>query len=110
MLCLLVSGTRWAPASYIWSYNNPNKWPKIHGVTVFFFDPYKWSYFILLITGFWAHLVGAHTLGSPICQARASPDARAALMNSVRAGDFIAASEEEVVFLGKQNGRYRVYK
>ena len=30
------------------------------------------------------------------CQARASPDARAALMNSVRAGDFIAASEEEV--------------
>lgn len=31
-----------------------------------------------------------------LCQARASPDARAALMNSVRAGDFIAASEEEV--------------
>ena len=42
ILVFLVShpSTRWAPTTCFWSYN-----------------PYKWRYFTLLITGFWAHLV-----------------------------------------------------
>ena len=47
-------GTKWAPGptSYIWSLN-PNKWPLyILYIGNWGYEPYKWSYFTLLMTYF----------------------------------------------------------